>query len=880
MNRFNLEWAIAAWRRQYDTRHLFGRADLDELERHVRDQTSWFVEQGMEQEEAFRRAVKELGSVFEAEDEYRKVFWKKLRTRGEVAGELRWRLSMLRRYLHIGARTMARQKVVSFINVFGLSIALACCICVYVFLDTYIGMDDFHEKGDRIQLVSHSVVREGEIQRWGRTPLALASSIRDQVPGVEEIVRVAWESGRIVAEEAAVQGSIYFVDPGYLDVLTFPIRSGDPRPLDMPDGVAITTTAAQKYFGDTDPVGRTISFVVSGEKRIDLTVRSVLAPLPGASGTRFEILAPLPTLISARNWDETDWTHWTSGTILLTAKNANLAAVEAGLNALIPMQNAAEPDWQMASFFLDNLRDPVDRSYTINNRLMEAPHPAFIIILILIPVAMLMLSVFNYVNIAIGAAERRVREIGIRKVSGGVRTQLVAQFLVENLVLCTVSLAVAALISWLFLLPLFDELFVYAISWAPVQSLEFWVVILVILFGTSFISGAYPALVISSLDPVAIFRGSQAMPGRKLYSHILLAIQFTIAFLCILIGMYMTWGGDFVARDGWGYDPEPIVTVRLEEPGLFGPFRDELEGLAAVEQITSALQHVGRSNRRTQIRLNGEDVQAGGLAVGPGYFDLMGMRVIEGRGFDPAFGADGDYNVIINASLARRFGPESPIGRGFSVDSTQYQVVGVVENPMTHPIFRYQPLFFSLESEERANFAVVKAASGGSEELMPILRAAWEKIYPDRPFDAYEQRTVFDIDIASWTNIRNAIGWLAMLALIISCMGLFGLASQGVSARMKEISIRKVLGANPTIVALKVHTKYLVLISVGAAISMPIVYFGLTTAIEFAELYHIKVGPGIFIGSYALVMGVAFVSVSRHAWRLMRVNPTETLRGD
>jgi len=880
MNNFNLETAIATWRAIYERRRVFGKVDLDEMERHLRDQVGYLTDTGMSTEDAFRKASSEFGSVFEAESEFRKLFWRKLWSERKISGEMRWRMSMLGRYLQIGLRSLAKQKVVSFINIFGLSVALACCICVYVFLDSYLGMDRFHENGEQIYLVSHNVAREGEMQRWGRTPLALAPSIQDQIPGVEEVVRVDWESGRLFVGETVFDGSIQFVDPAYLDVMTFPVRSGDPNPLSYPDGAALTAAAAEKYFGDVNPVGQTLTFTMAGQNRVDLTIHSVLAPLPGASGTRFEVLAPYPALVSARSIDEGNWGGWVSGTIILTQPGVDPTFVVSQLDALVGIQNAANEDWKIDSFFLDNLRNPVEKAYNISNRLMEAPHPIFVFMLILIPLAMLALSVFNYINIAIGATERRLKEIGIRKVSGGVRAQLIAQFMVENLVLCSVSLFIAGLISWLFLLPMFDELFVYALTWAPTYEPTFWFVILGILLGTSIISGAYPALYISSLDPVNILKGSHALPGKRLFSHVFLATQFTIAFFSILIGMFMAFGGDFQARDGWGYDPDPIVVVQLESAAQFGPLRDTIQDNASVSQVSAAFHHVGGNNSRATVTMNGKDEVVGRLRVGSDYFSTLGLNLLQGRGFEDAYGGDVGVSAVVNASFAERFGWDDPIGQGFISDSTSYQVVGVVENPMLHPIMRYRPIFFTRIEEDNAAYAIVRGSSDDSEALLSQLRGEWEDLYPGVPFDAFRQSGVFDIHVQSWSNLTDALTWLSTLALIISCMGLFGLASQGIAARMKEVSIRKVLGANPAAVALRVHIRYLVLISVGAAISMPVVYFGLVALIDFAGLYHITVGPGVFIGSYLIVAAVAFISIAKHAWLLMKVSPAVTLRGE
>lgn len=877
---FNLEFAIAAWRKQYVHNHTFQSADLDELERHVRDQVAYFVSTGMSEENAFRKSVSELGSVFEAENEFRKVFWKKLRHRGEFSGEIRWRLALLGRHLLTGYRSLKKQKMVSFINIFGLSIALAASICTYVFLDSYLGMDQFHEKGDRIYLVNHTIQREGELQQWGVSPLALGPAIAEQVSGIEAVVRVEWRSGRIMATGEPQDGSVMFVEDGYLDMMTFPVAAGDPDPLAFPNGVAITPEAAERYFGTENPLGQSISFNMGGRNRIEFTVRSVLESLPGASGTRFSLLASFATLATVGQYNDDDWTRRINGTLLLLEENSDTAAVESYLNSLVPRQNLADPDWQIASFFLDNLHDPVDQAYMVRNRLMEAPHPIFVLILILIPASMMLLSIFNYVNIAIGSAERRLREIGIRKVVGGTRSQLITQFLIENLVLCTLSLFVAGLISWAFLLPMFDEIFVYALTWQPVSDPIFWGSMLALLLGTALVSGAYPALYISSFKPVTVFRGAAALPGRRLMAHVFLATQFTLAFLAILIALYMATGNDFTAKDNWGYDAEKVAMVSLSSADQFPVLKSRLEGQSDIQMVVSAIDHIGAGQIGAIITVGDIEESVGHMRVGAGYLGAMGLPIQAGRGFDAQYEADDYRAAVVSNFMVETLGWTEPLGMHFQSDGIDYEVVGVSTDPALHPVIRHRSLFFSRIPDSVATRAIVQGSGRMNSATLESLESQWNQLFDGIAFDAQLQSSVFDIHFTSWRNLTNALLWLAGLALMISCMGLFGLSSQGVASRMKEISIRKVLGANPAVVAMRVHLRYLVLITIGAAIAMPIVYFGLTIPIRIFELDYITVGPGVFVWSYVLVLFVALASVVKHALVLARANPAVTLRGD
>ena len=880
MNRFNLEWAIASWRRQYETRHTFGRTDLDELERHLRDQTAWFVEHGMPEEEAFRKAVAELGTVFEAEDEYRKVFWKKLRLHRQTRSELSWRLQMGLRYIRSGMRAFARQKVVSFINVFGLSVALASAVCTYIFVVSYMGMDHYHENGERVWLVNHEVIREGQVQTWGSTPLALAPVAEGNIAGVERAVRAAWRGGRAITDNAMIESSVLFADVAYRDVLTVPVASGDPDPLRSGNGVAITQAAARNLFGQEDPLGKTVTFSMGGLDRLQFTVASVLAPLPGASGTRYDILAPFHLLATINGYRDDDWSRRVGGTMLLLEPGADPVAVQAGLNRFIPQVRDADPEWPAERFVLDCLLDRSPSAYRTYNRLMEAPHPVFVFILILIPVAMLLLSVVNYINIAIGSAERRLREIGIRKVVGGQRSQLVTQFLMENLVLCTVSLVIAGFLSWAFLLPMFDRIFVYSLTWAPVSGPAFWMAMLGLLLGTAFVSGAYPALYISSFKPVTVFRGRLSLPARRFLSHSFLTIQFVIAFICILLGLYMAMGNDFESQDNWGYDPESIVSVSVSSTAQARVLQSRLVGRADIRAVSPTLDHVGFGQSGVTIMDEGREETVGRLRVGTGYFETLGLPIERGRGFGEEFGADEAQAVVVTPALVKHMGWGDPMDRTFRMDGRDVTVVGVTRDPVLHPLIRYRPLFFS-RMDETATARLVIAGNGiGGVDLLDTVAAEWKALFPEEPFDGMRQTAIFDIHIESWRNLTNAIIWLAALALVISCLGLFGLSSQAVLARLKEVSIRKVLGANPFTAALKVHTRYLVLITIGAAIAMPLVYLGITIPLRMFEIDYITVGADIFVIGFLIVLATAAISVTKHTFMLARANPADTLRGE
>ena len=782
---------------------------------------------------------------------------------------------MFRSYLTSALRSLFRNKVPSVINIVGLSIALAASIVVYLFLQVYYTLDAFHEHGERIFIAEQVVARGSEEQTWGTVPLALGPALSADLPQVERTVRMAWAGGDVRTAETTFEERIGFAERDFFDVFTFPLQLGTKDALSDPGNVILSQAGAIKYFGDEDPLGRrlTISFGESGAQTY--TVAGVASPFPNNTGFRFDILLSFDARPASAN-DE--WSTNVDATFLLLRRSDDIHAVASQMERYVARANAANPEARIERFVFENLMHPAPNAYEVIQRPTEAPHPAFSIILVALALFMMALSCFNYVNIALGSAARRIKEIGVRKVIGGTKRQLVVQFMTENLLICALAMVLGIGLAWLFLIPLFNGLFVLQIGLSLMDNLGLWAFLIGLLAFVGCASGAYPALYIASFQPVLIFREKQRPADRRWFTRSLMTAQFVIAFLAVIATVVLLMNGRYLRGQEWGYESDGVLVVRLSDPNQFDIMRAAAAEQASVLSTAGSQGHVGVAMGRTRFTLGDEqEHEVVEIAVGPGYLETMGLRLHSGRLFDERLhGGDG---VIINRRLAEEQGWVEPLGREFRIAHTNVTVVGVVEDFLFDAVTRPQPVIFR-RSDDAYNFLTMRVAPGTEAATQARLEAQWNVVAPEVPFNAFTQAEVFDAQFESYENLSRGIAYLAALALLIACMGVYGLSAQNVARRMKEVSVRKVLGASIPHLILLVNRIFVVILAAAAVFASAIGYAGILTLISADIANFMPLTPAPFLIAYLVVLLTVALSVASQSRTLANANPADILRGN
>ncbi|MCG8605821.1 ABC transporter permease [bacterium] len=492
-----------------------------------------------------------------------------------VFEKIYWSRVMLKNYFVLGFRNLLKNRIASFINLTGLSVAVGCCIAVFLFLRVLYTFDDFHENRQDIYLVGHTVERFDKIQTWGNSPLPLASALAADFPQIKRAVRFMQQGATVRAKGVGFRETVSFADAGFFDMLTFPLKKGQPNALEDPTAVIISAEMAEKYFREEDPLGAELIFTFSNGAEEPLVVRGVAEDFPSNASLKFDFLVGYDKLLSAGVTSLEDWGAFTDATLIQVPQPRDLELIAGQLEGYVSRQNDANKSWQIREFFFDSVANPAWDAWEIERRAMRAPEPWTILVFGLIALLMIAVSCFNYINIALGAAARRLKEIGIRKTAGAIKKQLIIQFLTENLVLCFCAMIVGLLFAQSVVVPLFNNLFVEQIPLNFMDNIGFWIFLVGLLAFTGLISGAYPAFYISSFQPVTILRGEQKLTAKKGLTRVLIGVQFMLAIITISISAFFFSIDGYLAEIDWGYTADRTLVVPVSNSEQYGILRAE-----------------------------------------------------------------------------------------------------------------------------------------------------------------------------------------------------------------------------------------------------------------------------------------------------------------
>lgn len=829
-------------------------------------------------EEYFNELVHECG-LSRARWWYRRQVLRLLPDR--LVAKTYWTLVMLKNYFVLAYRTLLKNKVSSFINLFGLSVAIGCSIMVFAFVYGKLTEDSFHKHAENIFLVQHETVEEEGLQMWGDSPTPLGPAIEAEFPQVVRAVRIADGGGSVQHEGTAFNERIRFVDADFFDMFSFPLKFGSPAALADQGNVVLSERTANRYFGEENPIGQqlTISFGEGVEEAF--TVQGVTIDFPENADLQFRMLINYDKQLDLGVESLEDWGEFTAATFVQVTDPTEVDVLARQMDRYVGLQNTANEERVITSFAFDNLLNLTRNSDDVQRTIAGSVPWMAITILSAIAGFLLALSCFNYMNISLSTATRRFKEIGVRKVMGSTKMQLVVQFLAENMLLCFVSLVLGVVFAVGFFVPAFNELAGINLELSFSESLSLWVFLIGLLLSVGLVSGAYPAFYISSFQPVSILRGQQKAGRRRLFTQSFLAFQFALAFITMITSVVFTFNGiDQMQRD-WGYDKEHTLVVQLADAEQFTVMHSEALRLPDVLSVSGSHHHVGTSRREVEVEIEAELMETEVFDIGPGYLETLGISLQTGQFFDKDHVGDGSNAVVINETFVQAQGWTEPIGQAVHFDSTTYAVVGVTEDFHFEGFSdEIEPALFRLTDADNFQYLSMRLEEGTGVQTVAALEDTWNRLVPNTRFMYFFQDTVFDSFYEEMGGLTSIFIFTAIMALLISCMGLFGLASQNIANRMKEISIRKVLGASLFHVTQVVNRRYLILLSIAALVATPVSYLMLTALLDEVFAYHIGVGPFSLLVSYALVFLTASLVIVMLVRKLTAANPAEVLRNE
>ncbi|MCI0692153.1 ABC transporter permease [candidate division KSB1 bacterium] len=786
---------------------------------------------------------------------------------------------MISTYLRLAWRNLLANKTVSLINIFGLSIAVACCIAVFLFLQNYWTLDSFHVHGERIFMVEYVTETDGEKQTWGDAPAPIASALAADFPQVERVVRMKREGVKLFNQENVFEEVLVYADTGFFAMFTFPLQYGNPAALADPNAIILSADMAQKYFGKEMPLGRTLMLVTDDQERKQFIVQGVAQPFPNNHGFAFNLLTGYHSV--HKTLKAQDWKTGTSNYVFVQLRQPEDAAQLAQQMAryLAPF-NAGNPEANIISFALDNLRNPMPGAYDVMRRPAEAPHPALTIMFSLIALTMMALSCFNYVNISLGGVSRRLKEIGIRKVMGGQREQLIAQFMSENLLLCFIALLFGLMLTEAFLIPLLNANMVLKTKFSFTDNVTLWLMLAGLLALTALASGAYPSLYVSSFKPVAIFTGRQKFSGKNVLRRGLLTAQFVLAFLAVIITVVLLTTVRVWEKLTWGYDPSQTLVVQLNDSQQFHLLRNEILKSPNVLRVAGSTNHVGQAWRPEIFQIGEAKQKASRYDVGADYQEALGLDLNAGRFFDSNRRVEDENAVVVNETFVRKQGWNEAIGKRVRIETKDYTIVGVAGDFKLFATGATRPALFFRAEENSFNFLVVRFAPGSGKQVAAQIEQDWQRLFPGMPVNRFFQTEVFDGFYQTSRKLAKSFGYIAGLALIIACMGLYGLAAQHFARRLKEVGVRKMLGASVAQILLLVNREFMFLLLAAGTFATALSVISVRLLLQEAERYVGNYAPGLgpFFLANLIVFLTAAIAVGRQSWNVTKVNPAEMLK--
>lgn len=786
---------------------------------------------------------------------------------------------MLKNCLLLAYRNLIAHKVTSMINVVGLSIAVACAIAVFLILRNFWTLDDFHANGEQIFMVEYTTETDGQTLTFGDAPAPIAATLVTDFPQVKRAIRIQRESVLAYSKESLIDEVITYADTGFFKMFTFPLKYGDPALLSDPTALVLSYEMAEKYFPNQNPLGQSFTFIDQNKVRQQYTVRGVANKFPDNVGFAFDFLTGYYlTHAALRNQD---WTTHLSGVFVeLNGKN-DAQNLTAQMQRYVAVYNAKNRERPIESFVLDNLRDPAPDAHKVNRRPAEANDPLASIIFSAMALLMMGLSCFNYVNISLGAVTRRLKEIGVRKVLGSTRRQIVFQFMTENLMLCLVALLLGLVLTAAFLIPLFNEVMVMTISLAFIQNMPLWLFLAGILLFTALASGAYPALYVSAFQPIAIFAGKQKFGRKNVLSRILLVAQFGLAFLAVILGVVISSAGIQWRQLDWGYDPGQTLVLRLTDSTQYTIVKDQLAENPSVTVLTGATDHVGESMARALVSVGDKEQNAVRYNVGADYAQALGLQTVAGRFFAPDRVVENAQSVVVNETFAHQQRWQGgAVGQSIRVGQKLFTVTGVVQDFKLLGSGAARPVVFFSADPPQFQYLVARFAPGSGPKVAAFLDKIWQEEFPNTAPLHFYQEDVFESFDTTFQRLSTSFGYIAGLALLIACLGLYGLAAQHFSRRVKEVSVRKVLGASVANIILLVNRQFLLSLTAAGFIANLIAFTGIRLVLQQTQEFTGSFQPGLlpFVAANIVVFLTAAVAVGIQSWKIAHVQLAEVLR--
>ncbi len=786
---------------------------------------------------------------------------------------------MLTNFLKITFRNLARNKVYYLVNILGLSLALACCIVAFINYKYSADYDSVHEKGDDIYKIHFRKEASGAATKWGVSPLAIGPGLSENVVGIEAVVRYNQQQLPIKYGEKITNKRIGYADPALFDLFTFNQLLGSPSIKGLGE-IVLAQETAELYFGDENPLGKTVELVDDKGKSHPFIVSGVLQKIPQNSSLNFEVVINFENYLAFRDIKATDWDAFIAATFLYIPNASQVPSVSHVLQDFVAIQNEARPDFKVSAYYLQQyatLAHEVSDVYA--NYLAEAMDPVSYWAPFILALLMLLIATFNYTNTAIALSGKRLKEIGIRKVIGGSKRMLLAQFLMENLVICFLSILLS-LVFATYLVPAYGAMWNgQVLKLDFVNDPEIYAYLFGLLILAGLLCGAYPSFYASGFQPSKILRGSVKIGTTSKLSKTLLSLQIAFTLLTLVSSAAFISNAEYQKNMDMGFQRDGIVVVSVDGREEADRFIQKVEQNPNISEVLPTSYHVGSSVYARTLEGRDKSMEAMMMDVTPQYLEFMDIKMVAGKDFAPElWDSQIDQSIIINESFQKAMGWTEPLGERLVInDTTRLSVIGVTEDFYYQGLWEpVEPMAIRLSEKEDARFVLVK--SEDQKEAYDDLEEAWLSLFPTRPFEGFFHEESFSGEIMVNKNIVIIFSFMGILAVLLSAIGLYTMVSLTLLRRVKEIGIRKVLGAKILNLVVMINLDFVLIVGAGVVTGIGLGYLMSSFLLEQIFAYYLPVSLFSMVVPSLLIVGIMAVTSSIRIYHTAQQNPVKSLR--
>jgi putative ABC transport system permease protein len=801
---------------------------------------------------------------------------------------------MLKNYFKIAWRNLRQNKLLSFINIIGLSIGLACVMLIVLFVNDEFSFDKFHKNANRIvRVVQTDVDTAGKERRNGNSGMPQGPSFASAIPEVQAFCRIQGWDMLTKKGNDGIKAKVLYADTSFFSVFSFNILSGNPnKMLEGRNSVVLTDETAEKYFGNLDPIGKTVEIEVD-EDFEPFIVAGIVKKAPINSSIKFDMLIPfqrrIPIGPAGAIRDNDNWNTLFLNTFLLLKKNTTVKAAqakvwpaflkfnEAGWNKTKARGGIVSRTYALQPFLQMHL-DPL---FFASNGISDWSDSKYAYILSGLAFLILLIACINFINIMLAKSLKRSKEIGIRKVSGSSRSQLVGQFLSESFLVTAISF-IPAIIMMQILLPIFSNFterhYDTSYLWQPTIIFLY----CILLVAVSLLAGFYPAIVASKFKPVQVLYGNIKLSGKNIFGKALLVLQFGIAAALIICTIVYNSQFNYMTKSDAGFTKQNIIRVQFpwnKGAAQMQTFKNELV------KNTSIISVGAKSGdwNKTNFVINGKTTDWTYYEnIDDNYLQVLQIPLQKGRYLSYSNKADTISNCVVNEAFVAAYLDKSkdPIGQTLDMAKGEpsISIVGVVKNYHSASFKnKIEPIYFSLDKTGDALNMLINYKSGEEKKAMADISKTYKTIVPYAVLDAQYMQDWNEGWYKQEALWKKIVLFAAIIAIVLSCLGLFALSTLAIQQRVKEIGIRKVLGASVVGIASLVSKDFLKLVFISLLIASPIAWYIMNDWLkDFA--YRINISWWIFLVTVFVTTCIAMLAISFHAIKAAVSNPVKSLR--